>query len=57
MALRLNSLSIRVLMATDYPHFDSEYPGTVNELRARGDISQLQKEKILTHNAEEFLRL
>lgn len=46
-----------VLMASDYPHFDSEYPGTVKELRERDDITTKQKEKILTHNAEEFLRL
>jgi len=47
----------RVLLATDFPHFDSEFPGTVHKLRARGDISAKQKEKILHHNAREFLRL
>ncbi|HXP93557.1 MAG TPA: amidohydrolase family protein [Candidatus Binatia bacterium] len=46
----------RILMASDYPHFDSEYPGTVKELRARNDLTPVQKEKILTHNAKEFLR-
>jgi predicted TIM-barrel fold metal-dependent hydrolase len=45
----------RILLATDYPHFDSEYPGTVHELRERTDITPLEKEKILTHNAVEFL--
>src|SRR5712672_1043995 len=29
----------RVLLASDYPHFDSEYPGTVHELQERSDIS------------------
>ena len=47
----------RVLMASDYPHFDSEFPGTVKELRARGDISAKQKEKILTENPKQLLRL
>ncbi len=47
----------RVLMASDYPHFDSEFPGTVRELRDRTDITQRQKEKILEINAREFLRL
>jgi predicted TIM-barrel fold metal-dependent hydrolase len=47
----------KIMMASDYPHFDSEYPGTVQELRDRTDISSLQKEKILTHNAKAFLRI
>ena len=47
----------KIMMASDYPHFDSEYPGTVKELRARNDITALQKEKILSHNAQEFLRI
>jgi hypothetical protein len=47
----------RVLMASDYPHFDSEYPGTVHELKERSDISEKQKQKILSENAREFLRL
>jgi len=47
----------RILMASDYPHFDSEYPGTVKELMERNDITQKQKEKILSHNAREFLGL
>lgn len=44
-----------VLLASDYPHFDSEYPGTVRKLRDRNDIGEIQKEKILEHNAREFL--
>lgn len=47
----------RVLMASDYPHFDSEFPGTVREIRARGDITDLQKEKILTENPKALLGL
>jgi predicted TIM-barrel fold metal-dependent hydrolase len=47
----------RVLLASDYPHFDSEYPGTVEELKERADISEKQKQKILSENAREFLRL
>jgi uncharacterized protein len=47
----------RVMMATDYPHFDSEYPGTLHELLARTDITQKQKDKITSANAREFLRL
>jgi len=47
----------RVLMASDYPHFDSEFPGTVRELRERTDITARQKEKILTANPMALLRL
>jgi uncharacterized protein len=46
-----------VLVASDYPHFDSEYPGTIHELKERGDISPKQKEKILSINPKEFLRV
>jgi predicted TIM-barrel fold metal-dependent hydrolase len=44
-----------VCMATDYPHFDSEFPDTVAELRARSDITERQKEKILGQNAARLL--
>ncbi|MGH7089170.1 MAG: amidohydrolase family protein [Stellaceae bacterium] len=47
----------RVLLATDYPHFDSEYPGTVRELLGRTDITARQKDKIVSGNASEFLHL
>jgi len=58
LALALKEFSEdRVLMASDYPHFDSEYPGTVKELRERSDISDKQKQKILSENAKEFLRI
>ncbi len=45
------------MMASDYPHFDSEYPGTVKDLQDRSDISDKQKQKILSENAKEFLRI
>lgn len=45
----------RVLLASDYPHFDSEFPGTVKEMRERTDVTAAQKEKILTHNAVTLL--
>lgn len=46
-----------ILMATDYPHFDSEYPHTVSAIRARNDISAKQKDKILGENAARLLNL
>jgi hypothetical protein len=47
----------RILMASDYPHFDSEYPHTVSTLRARSDLTERQKAKILGENAATLLRL
>jgi predicted TIM-barrel fold metal-dependent hydrolase len=47
----------RILMASDYPHFDSEYPHTVETIRARMDLDETQKAKILGGNAAALLRL
>jgi predicted TIM-barrel fold metal-dependent hydrolase len=46
-----------VLMATDYPHFDSEWPLTVAGLRERTDITARQKDLILGENAARLLAL
>lgn len=46
-----------ILMATDYPHFDSEYPHTVAGIRERKDITSKQKDKILGENAAKLLNL
>ena len=46
-----------ILMATDYPHFDSEYPPTVSGIMKRSDITQKQKEKICGENAAKLLNL
>ena len=45
------------LMATDYPHFDSEYPHTVSGIRERKDLTAKQKDKILGENAASLLNL
>ena len=47
----------RILMATDYPHFDSEYPHTVSKLKANNLLTPIQKEKILGENARELLKI
>ena len=46
-----------ILMATDYPHFDSEYPHTVSKLQANAVLSNTQKEKILGENARKLLHV
>jgi predicted TIM-barrel fold metal-dependent hydrolase len=40
-----------VVMATDYPHFDSTFPNTVKGIRERPDISPKQRKLILEDNA------
>lgn len=45
----------QVLFASDYPHFDSEYPNTVPDIKARTDLTAKQKEAILGKNAEALL--
>ena len=47
----------RIFLATDYPHFDSEYPHTVSGIEERSDITDKQKTRILGENAEELLNL
>ena len=49
--------SDHILMASDYPHFDSEYPHTVSTIRARKDLDDRQKAKILGENAAALLQL
>jgi predicted TIM-barrel fold metal-dependent hydrolase len=46
-----------ILMATDFPHFDSEYPHTVSSIRERTDLTAKQKDKILGENAARILNL
>jgi predicted TIM-barrel fold metal-dependent hydrolase len=47
----------RICLATDYPHFDSEFPHTVSTIAERSDITQKQKELILGENARRLLNL
>ncbi len=46
-----------IVYASDYPHWDSEWPHTVDELLKRGDLSQPVKAKILGQNALRFYDL
>jgi len=45
------------LYASDYPHWDSEWPHTVDELMKRGDLNARVKAKILGQNALRFYDL
>lgn len=46
-----------ILYASDYPHWDSEWPHTVDELLKRDDLSHGLKAKILSGNALGFYGL
>ncbi len=46
-----------IMMATDMPHFDSEFPHTVSTIQERSDLTPAQKELILGGNAQRLLNL
>ena len=46
-----------ILYASDYPHWDSEWPHTVDELMKRDDLNARVKTKILGQNALRFYDL
>jgi predicted TIM-barrel fold metal-dependent hydrolase len=40
----------QIVWASDFPHWDNSYPGSIDEIRDRGDITDGQKQKILADN-------
>jgi len=50
-------LEDQLMYASDYPHDDAEFPGSVELVRRRKDISDEVKAKILGSNAARFYRL
>ena len=46
-----------ILYASDYPHWDSEWPHTVDELLERKDLDRKVKAKILGQNVLRFYAL
>ncbi|MBI4637193.1 MAG: amidohydrolase family protein [Candidatus Rokubacteria bacterium] len=47
----------QIVYASDFPHWDHGYPGSVDEIRARGDLTDAQKRKILADNTRRLYRL
>jgi predicted TIM-barrel fold metal-dependent hydrolase len=45
------------MFASDYPHWDSEWPESTRPLRERTDLPLEVKQRILAWNAERFYRL
>jgi predicted TIM-barrel fold metal-dependent hydrolase len=46
-----------ILYASDFPHWDSNYPHTVKSIADRTTLSDDQKRKVLSENARRFYRL
>ena len=44
-----------VVFASDFPHWDTEFPANLEHLRNRQDLSDSQKEKILGLNARKLV--
>jgi predicted TIM-barrel fold metal-dependent hydrolase len=47
----------QIVYASDFPHWDNSYPGSIDEIRARGDITEVQKRKILADNCRRLYGL
>lgn len=46
-----------IMFASDYPHWDGEWPESTKHLRTRADISDDAREKIASRNAQRFYNL
>ncbi len=47
----------QIVYASDFPHWDHGYPGSIDEIRDRGDLTDAQKRKILVDNTRRLYRL
>lgn len=55
-AVRLVSES-QIVYASDFPHWDHDYPASVEEIRNRGDLTDPQRQKLLGDNARRLYGL
>ena len=47
----------QIVWASDFPHWDNSYPGSIDEIRNRGDITDAQKQKVLADNCRRLYGL
>jgi predicted TIM-barrel fold metal-dependent hydrolase len=46
-----------LMASSDYPHWDSGWPGCISELEKRSDIPSSAKERILSRNIADLLKI
>jgi len=47
----------QIVYASDFPHWDHSFPGSIDEIKERGDITDAQKRKILADNTRRLYGL
>jgi predicted TIM-barrel fold metal-dependent hydrolase len=47
----------QIVYASDFPHWDNSFPGNIDEIRERGDLTDAQKRKVLADNCRRLYRL
>jgi len=47
----------KVFFASDFPHWDGDYPATVDEMLERKDLSEESQQKVMGENARKLYRL
>ena len=47
----------KAFFASDFPHWDGDYPHNVDEMLERDDLDETAKRKVMGENAKEIYRL
>ncbi|HEX9808068.1 MAG TPA: amidohydrolase family protein [Alphaproteobacteria bacterium] len=47
----------RLMMSSDYPHWDCGFPGCAREAAARGDLTPAQRERLTRRNIAELMKI
>ncbi len=47
----------QIVYASDFPHWDHSFPGSIDEIKERGDLTDAQKRKVLADNCRKMYKL
>jgi predicted TIM-barrel fold metal-dependent hydrolase len=47
----------QIVYASDFPHWDHSFPGSIDEIKERGDLTDAQKRKVLADNCRRMYKL
>ncbi|MBI1962657.1 MAG: amidohydrolase family protein [Candidatus Rokubacteria bacterium] len=47
----------QIVYASDFPHWDNSFPGNIDEIKERGDLTDAQKRKVLADNGRRLYKL